>query len=222
MQKLIPPQLEVDTIDGTAWVGIVPFRMCDVRPRWLPAVPWLSAFPELNVRTYVRAKSDGRSLPGVYFFSLDAANPVAVAIARRLFKLPYHRARMKCSEVQQSVEGLNQSLSTIHYTSYRPHCRATGAVFDGRYAPTGRVYLAQPGTLEHWLTERYCFYTVDGRGHTYRCDIHHTPWPLQPAYADITINTLAIPNGMTLPDTQPLLHFTRRLDVVAWPLQRIA
>ena len=220
MRALIPPQLDLDTFDGEAWVGIIPFRMSDVRPRWLPTVPRLSAFPELNVRTYVRAKNAAAPHPGVYFFSLDAANPVAVALARRLFKLPYYHARMGLTEPgQQQVAAATHA--AIHYTSYRTHKGTVGVTFDGTYAPIGNIYCAQPGTLEQWLTERYCFYTVD-QGRVYRCDIHHTPWPLQPATANIMINTQATPVGITLPDTPPLLHFSRRLDVVAWPLQRVA
>ncbi len=222
VRALVPPQLELDTFDGTAWVGIVPFRMSDVRPRWIPSMPWLSAFPELNVRTYVRAKNPAAPNPGVYFFSLDAANPVAVVLARRFFKLPYFNAQMGLSEQHQYQAGTTSAAATIHYTSHRTHKGAAGATFDGTYAPVGNEYLAQPGTLEHWLTERYCFYTVDERQRVYRCDIHHTPWPLQSATADITVNTLVTPVGMTLPDTPPLLHFARRLDVVAWPLKRIA
>ena len=222
MRALVPPQLELDTFDGEAWVGVVPFRMSDVRPRWLPTMPWLSAFPELNVRTYVRAKNPADPKPGVYFFSLDAANPVAVAIARRFFKLPYYNARMELVEARQEELAAKEPLATIRYTSQRTHRGTADAVFDGVYAPIGDIYLAEPGTLDHWLTERYCFYTVDRDQCVYRCDIHHTPWPLQPAAADIKVNTLATAAGLALPDTPPYLHFARRLDVVAWLLQRVA
>jgi len=211
MRPLVPPQLELDTFDGAAWLGVVPFRMAGVRLRCTPALPWLSAFPELNVRTYVRDHARTEAKPGVYFFSLDAGNPVAVTLARRFFKLPYFRAHMR----------LLHEDKTLHYRSYRTHGGVPFAEFVGRYAPVGPVYHATPGTLEHWLTERYCLYTVDRRGRVYRAEIHHLPWPLQPATAEIAVNTMAAAAGIDLPDTPPLLHFARRLEMVAWPLDPV-
>jgi hypothetical protein len=216
MRACVPPQLELDTCDGEAWVGVVPFRMTGVRPRGFRAVPGLSAFPELNVRTYVRvvdAHAPGGPLvkPGVFFFSLEAGNPIAVSIARRVFKLPYFRAHMRTTERNDLID----------YRSYRTHGGAPLAEFVARYGPTGPLYTAAPGTLEHWLTERYCLYTVDGRGRVFRGDIHHEPWPLQPAQAEIQVNTMAISAGLSLPDAPPLLHFTRLLRMAAWPLRRV-
>jgi hypothetical protein len=203
MRQLIPAGLHLDTYDGRAWVGVVPFRMSGVRARWLPPISGLAAFPELNVRTYV---TDGAK-PGVYFFSLDAGNPVAVAAARRWFHLPYFNALM-----QQRGET---------YVSIRTHRNAPAAWFSARYWPTGAPFNAAPGSLEHWLTERYCLYTSDRRGHIYRGDIHHQPWPLQPAAADIRHNRMTQPHGIHLPDIPPLLHFARRLHVQIWPLKRL-
>jgi uncharacterized protein YqjF (DUF2071 family) len=207
---LIPPPLVLDTYEGQAWVAVVPFRMSGVRPRSIPGVPWLSAFPELNVRTYVTAP-DG-SKPGVFFFSLEAANPIAVIMARRGFFLPYYHARM-------SVIDRGDHLA---YVSTRTHTGAPRAEFAGRYGPSGGVYGSRPGTLEHWLTERYCLYTVAGQSRVYRGDIHHSPWPLQPAEAEIATNSMAAAAGISLPDIPPLLHFARRLDVVVWPLTRVS
>ena len=212
MRAHIPPQLELDTYEGMAWIAVVPFRMSGVVPRGLPDVPWLSAFPELNVRTYVTSPAPAgadpaKSKPGVYFFSLEAANPVAVAIARNVFKLPYFNADMR----------LDDHGTRIDYTSRRTHRAAPPAEFIGSYAPTGEVYHSQPNTLEQWLTERYCLYTTQG-DKLYRGEIHHLPWPLQPASADIAVNTMTDAAGITLPDTPPLLHFARRLDVIVWPL----
>jgi uncharacterized protein len=208
MRALVPPQLELDTYDGTAWVGVVPFRMSGVRPRLCPPVLWLSAFPELNVRTYVRARDPANPRPGVYFFSLEAANPMAVAIARGWFKLPYYNANMRLRTDEQG----------IHYRSQRTHRGAPAAEFRGSYRPTGAVYHAQPGTLQHWLTERYSLYTVSS-GRAYIGEIHHQPWPLQPAEAEIQVNSVATASRLELPNTAPLLHFARRLDVVIWPLR---
>jgi uncharacterized protein YqjF (DUF2071 family) len=207
LRTLIHPALTLDTFDAQAWLGVVPFRMTGVRPRFVPPVPGLSAFAELNVRTYVVAGGK----PGVVFFSLDAANGLAVTLARRFFYLPYFHARMSCA-----AEG-----DAIRYASRRTHQGAPGAELRGRYGPTGPVALAVPGSLEHWLTERYCLYAEDPRGGLHRCEIHHDPWPLQPAQAEIEVNTMADPVGIPLAGP-PLLHFARRLDVVVWWLQALA
>ena len=172
----LPPGLTLDTYESCAWVGVVPFRMSGIRLRGLPPVPGTSAFPELNVRTYV---TDGAK-PGVWFFSLDAANALAVAVARAWFHLPYFRARMRCD-----TKG-----DEIVYGSRRTHPGATPGVFRGRYGPAGDVYRSSAGTLEHWLTERYCLYAPSPRG-VVRGEIHHVPWPLQPAWAEIDTNTIA-------------------------------
>jgi uncharacterized protein YqjF (DUF2071 family) len=180
LRPLVPSVLELDTFDGGAWLGITPFRMSGTRPRFLPSVPPLSNFPELNVRTYVTA--GGR--PGIWFFSLDAHN-------------------------------------RIRYGSVRTHRGAPGARFAGRYRPVGDPFNSRPGTLEHFLTERYCLYSASGRGNVYRGDIHHHPWPLQ--RAEIEIESLAMTEqiGVALPETEPLLHFSRRLDTLAWSPRRI-
>lgn len=203
----IPARLSIDTFDGQGWLGIVPFRMSGVRLRGTPAVPWLSAFPELNVRTYVVA--DGK--PGVWFFSLDAGNAIAVAIARAWFHLPYLRARMSCRDREGWIE----------YGSERTHRGAGSGVLLGRYRPAGAIFCAQSGSLEHFLTERYCLYTADGEGRIIRGEIHHAPWPLQDAEAELEKNTVAEAAGFSLPGVQPLLHFAKRQEVIVWPPQRL-
>lgn len=211
LRPAIPGSLDLDTFDGEAWLGIIPFRMSGVRPRRLPAVPGLSVFPELNVRTYVTRPSPHAPQPGVFFFSLDAANAIAVAIARRFFMLPYFRAKM----------GLTDTLRSIRYNSDRTHRHAPDARFNAEYAPIGGIDYAKAGTLEQWLTERYCLYTTDRRGRLYQAEIHHLPWPLQTAECEIRANTMARAAGLSLPDDEPLLHFARRLDVLIWPLHRL-
>ena len=211
MRALVPPELALDTFDGSAWLGVVPFRMAGVRPRWIPPVPWISAFPELNLRTYVRSRDAQNPKPGVYFFSLEAANPLAVWIARTTFKLPYFNANMSCQD-----DG-----GWIYYRSERTHRNAPPARFVANYRPNGEPYLAQSGTLEHWLTERYSLYTVDEES-VYIGEIHHLPWPLQPAEAEIEVNEMASASGMELPDAKPILHFVRRLDVAVWQLRKLA
>lgn len=207
LRSYLPPSLQLDTYEGQAWLGITPFWMSGVRPRGLPAFPPLSVFPELNVRTY--AITEGK--PGVFFFSLEAGNRLAVAGARLAYHLPYYHARM-------SVYRRGEEMS---YTSKRTHRGAPPAEFVGQYRSTSEVYRSEPGSLEHWLTERYCLYAVASRNRLYRADISHVPWPLQTAEADITTNTMAASHGITLPDTKPLLHFSRKLDMVAWRPMRV-
>lgn len=202
----IPLSLEIDTFEGQAWLAVVPFRMSHIHPRGLFPVPWLSAFPELNVRTYVIR--DGK--PGVWFFSLEAANPIAVSIARNWFKLPYFNARMNCVE----------SSTGISYSSHRTHRNAPSCDFVGKYKPITDVAIPKPGTLEYFLTARYCLYTADKSGRVYRGEIDHEPWRLQVAEAGVETNTMAEPIGVKLVG-EPLLHFSKRIDVKVWGLEKL-
>src|SRR5690349_19399690 len=208
LRKAVPSALAIDTYQGQAWLGVVPFRMSGVRLRGTPALPWLSAFPELNVRTYVVAEGK----PGVWFFSLDARNPVAVAIARSWFHLPYFRARMSCEVKDGWVE----------YRRERTHRGAAPGLLKGRYRAAGAAFQAQHGSLEHFLTERYCLYAADGSGRILRGEIHHGSWPLQGAEAELSINTMAEAAGLQLPAQQPVLHFSKDQHVVVWQPQRLA
>jgi uncharacterized protein YqjF (DUF2071 family) len=203
----VPAGFDLDTFDGQAWLGIIPFHMTNVAPRGLPALPWVSAFPELNVRTYVTV--DGK--PGIFFFSLDAGNPIAVGTARTLFHLPYRSAAMTVEERD----------GWIAYNSRRTS-GPLPADLAGRYRPTGAAQHALPGTLEYFLTERYCLYTVDGSFRPYRLEVHHAPWPLQPAACELSVNTMADAAGIRLPSMAPLLYFSKRQDMVAFPLERLA
>lgn len=205
LRPLIPSALAIDDFGGDAWIGVVPFRMAGVRPRGLPAIGPASAFPELNVRTYVR--HGGR--PGVWFFSLDAASRVAVRLARATFHLPYFDARMSCG---------TRADGGVDYASERTHRGAPGAVFRAVYRPKGPVFTSRPGSLEHWLTERYSLYAADGRGHVYRGDVAHGPWPLQEAEATIEACDMTRLLGWSLPSARPHLVFARGLEVTArWP-----
>ena len=207
LRPSIPPVLALETFEGAAWLGVIPFRMAGTRPRRVPTLPWLSAFLELNVRTYVTVEGK----PGVWFFSLDASNPLAVRGARYLFHLPYYDAAM----VAESSSGV------VRYTSTRTHRGAPDATFAGRYRPSGPVSYAAVDSLAYWLTERYCLYAADRRGRVWRGNIHHARWPLQPAEADIARNTMTDPLQLRLPPREPLLHFAQRLDVVAWTLEAV-
>lgn len=200
LRERIPAAFELDLFDAQAWLGIVPFHMTNVAPRFVPALPWVSAFPELNVRTYVRVGGK----PGVFFFSLDAGNAVAVGAARTLLNLPYYTAEM----------AVTPSGGRIHYESRREENPA--AVLRAAYRGLGGPRPPQPGTLEYFLTERYCLYAVNHRHVAYRLDIHHPPWPLESAEATISLNTMADAAGIRLPAMAPLLHFARRQDMVCW------
>ncbi len=200
LARAVPAELPLDVFENRAWLGVIPFHMTNVGARWLPSMPGLAAFPELNVRTYVTLNGK----PGVYFFSLDAASTVAVMGARTLFNLPYYRAAM----------AVHTAGTRVTYRSARRS--AVNAHFLGSYEPIGSVSPAVPGTLEHFLTERYCLYTTTRSGALRRLEIHHKPWPLQIADAQITVNTMAAAAGLTLPGEPPLLHFAKRVDVLAW------
>lgn len=200
MRPLVPAQLSLDLFDGQCWVGVIPFHMTGIRHRGFPALPGLSRFPEINVRTYVIYGGK----PGVYFFSLDAANLPAVLAARALYHLPYFHAEIKTEE----------SDSKILYCSRRYR---DSAEFRARYHPTSEIAFAGKGSIEHWLTERYCLYATH-RGQVYRGEIHHAPWPLQRAEADFQTNTMASAAGVSFPRTLPHLLFARKLEVLIWPL----
>ena len=204
LRRALPAGVEIDIFEGQAWLGVVPFRMTNVAPRGVPALPFVSAFPELNVRTYV---TDG-SKPGVYFFSLDAGNPLAAGAARSLFHLPYYSA----------VMSVNDTSGWIEYSSRRAAGSGPRAEFKAKYRPTGPVFEPKDGTLEHFLTERYRLYTLDPANHLLHCDIHHAPWPLQEGEIAIDTNSMVDSTGIRLPDMAPLVHFARRQDVVAWRL----
>ena len=221
LRLLVPPELPIDEFEGSAWVGVIPFWMSGIRGRYLPRFPMAHTFPEVNVRTYVTVSGK----PGVYFFSLDAASLLAVLGARAGFRLPYYWARMR---VTLSEDG------GVQYRSHRldRHLRADllcnyGPISAQRHPSRQRgeqqreaLAQSQPGTLEYFLTERYCLYRIDAGRRVWRTNIHHLPWSLQLSEATFEINTLAAANGIALPDIPPVLHFARRLDVLVWMPER--
>jgi uncharacterized protein len=207
LRSLIPAGLELDLFDGRAYVGAVPFRMEEVTPRRLPALPGIHAFPELNLRTYVKLRGKG----GVWFFSLDAGQRLAVRLARRFFHLPYFDAQF---EIRRTAE-------VIECSAIRNDRGAPGAMFQAKYFPVGAAYRSAPGTLESWLTERYCLYAADRHGQLYRGEIDHEQWPLQHAAAEVHVNTLGEPFGIEMKGQPQTLHFARSLDVHAWLADRV-
>jgi hypothetical protein len=203
LRPLVPAELALDTFDGRCWVAVTPFYLSGLRARGLPHPPFV--FAELNVRTYVTLGGK----PGVFFFSLDAGSVLAVFGARAMYALPYFYARMNVE-----CEG-----DAVHYRCRRSHMGKI-ADFDGLYRPVAPPSPPLAGTLEHFLTERYCLHAKEA-GRLYRAEIHHLPWPLQAAEANLSRNTMAAAAGIELPDEQPLLHFARLLEVLVWPPQRL-
>ena len=207
VRPLIPPGLALDTFDGAAWLGVVPFRMTGVRVRGLPPIPTTHRLPEINVRTYVSAR--GRA--GVWFLSLDAGSPLAVAIARAGFFLPYYAA-----DIHTARRG-----ATIRYASRRVARGAPPARFSATYAPIGPAQRAAPGTLADWLTARYCLYSRSRAGRLYRGDIHHAPWQLAPAQLHLERNCMLEEWGIALGDAPPLLHYSEKLEVLCWRIRQV-
>jgi hypothetical protein len=206
VERLIPAGLDLDVRDGSAWIGVVPFLMSNVSARCCPRLPKVSRFLELNVRTYV--SRDGK--PGVWFFSLDAESPLAVRLARAAFHLPYLNATMSLSRLDTA---------TIAYHSERTHRRVPAARFIANYRAVGDVFVAEPGSLEYWLTSRYCLYSVDRHGQVYRGEIDHPPWQLAHAEWSVRENTMGEPLGLDLTG-QPHLLFAQPINVRAWTLTR--
>ena len=212
IRPLLPPGLDLDLFEGRAYVGLVPFTMTGVRPILLPAVRGLSDFHEINVRTYVLR--EGRD-PGVWFFSLDAANAIAVKLARWSYKLPYHFARMRMDPPDSAEDP-----GPISYQSDRLWPGPLPASCRLRYEPTGLPATARVGTLEHFLVERYLLYAQAG-GRLYRGQVHHAPYPLQSARVELGEESLLAACGLTRPDVEPLAHYVRERVVRIYPLRRV-
>jgi uncharacterized protein len=204
--SLLPAGVTLDTHDGKAWVGVVPFLMSNVAPRFCPSIPGLSRFLELNVRTYVSVGGK----PGVWFFSLDAASRVAVRVARATFNLPYMDAKMTISQ---------DNGGTVHYQSTRTHRDEPSAEYDASYSVAGEFCRAKVGSLEHWLTARYCLYSTNRRGRVFRGEIDHPPWSLAPVTYTERTNTMVHGLGFSL-EGEPHLLVAKPVDVQAWMISR--
>lgn len=200
LRPQVPASLVIEEFEGTAWVSITPFWLTGLHARFLPPLPFVSEFPEMNFRTYVRAGSK----PGIFFFSLDAGSRLAVLGARTTYRLPYFHSDME----------ITSDADWVRYSSRR---RARpNPEFIGRYRATGTAFQPRPGTIEYFLTERYALYTVLPGGFLGRGEIHHRPWNLQPADARIEVNTVPQAHGITLPDRPPLLQYSARQDTLIW------
>ncbi|MEP6707471.1 MAG: DUF2071 domain-containing protein [Pyrinomonadaceae bacterium] len=203
LRSLIPAAVEIDTFDGSAWIAVTPFTMWGIRASFLPPIPGASSFHELNVRTYVHFNG----VPGVWFFSLDAANALAVWGARHFYHLPYFKARM----------GLAQKGKTVEYSSKR---NDSPAKFRATWHIGEPLAQSQPGTLPFFLTERYCLYSSHG-GALYRARIFHAPWSLQGATLSAFDSTVIESAGLPAPQGEPLLLYSEEIAVDIWPLKKV-
>jgi len=209
---LLPEWLQPDTYQGSAWLGVVPFWLDRIRIRGVPPLPGIRNFPDLNLRTYVRDEFTGTT--GVYCFSFDASNLFAIAIARSLYHLPYYWADMRFEQ---------RSEREFAFSSSR---RFAGGkvVFNARYrglGPTRKTAEHSAGSFEHFFSERSFLFSANRAGQPIRAHLHHVPWPLEEAEAEIERNDLAASIGVDLPDIEPVLHYSRRLAVYVWPTELV-
>lgn len=205
LRPLIPEPIEIDTYEGEAWIGVIPFWM-SFRLRNVPWMPLVTTFAEVNVRTYVRFNGT----PGVWFLSLDCSSCVVSSVARAWYGLHYFRART----------AVEPGDGAVHYSSERSNADGS-ARFDAWCRPSGARFRSSPGSLCHFLTERYCLFATNRAGRILRADIHHAPWELQDADADLHTNTMAASHGITLPSAKPIVHFAERTDVLVWSPERL-
>jgi len=209
---LLPEGVQVDTYMGSAWLGLVPFWLDRIKVRGIPPLPGARSFPDLNLRTYVRDERTGT--PGLFFFSLDASNLLAVAVARSFFHLPCHWAEMR---LEQRSEREFSFYSRRRFSD-KP------VFFKARYrglGPTHKLVEHRSGSLEYFLTERHCLFSRNRAGQAVRSNLHHVPWPLEEAEAEIERNDLAESIGIQLPNQDPVLHYSRRLAVYIWPTELV-
>jgi uncharacterized protein YqjF (DUF2071 family) len=212
LAPLLPEGLQLDTFQGSAWLGIMPFRMDRVKVRGLPPIPGARSFPDLSLRTYVREERTGT--PGVVCLSLDASNLLAVAVGRAFYRLPYHWAQMR---LEQRTE------REFAFYSRRRFAGRT-VVFKALYrglGPSRKLAECRPGTLEYFLIERYCLFSTNQAGQLIRANLHHSSWPLEEAEAHIEQNNLAEVLGLRLPEQEPVLHYSRQLAVYVWPAEPV-
>jgi uncharacterized protein YqjF (DUF2071 family) len=218
LRRLVPDALALDLYDGMAWLTISAFCNSHVRPSGIPPIPRLSFFPQVNVRTYVTVQGK----PGIFCFSVDMANLSAVWFARIFFRMQCWHSKIQVSGATIRVH--NPEQPTIHLRSSRlhgPRAVDSPASLDVVYSPEGEPKRARRGSLDEFLTERYCVYSRD-RQKVYGIEVHHQPWPLQRAGVEIRTNSLADPLGLALPHTPDLCHFSRSIKMLVWAPERIS
>jgi len=205
LQALLPPGLTLDTFEGKAYVGLIPFTMTGVRAILAPPLPWVSQFHEINVRTYVHYQ--GRD-PGVWFFSLDASSTIAVAAARALYKLPYFYSAIDLSVSKDPMPEITVDSRREDAHGTKPaNCHVI-------YRPEeGAMTTAPAGTLEHFLVERYILYAADSDHQLWRARVHHAPYPIQKVAVGPLDETLVWAAGIKRPENAHLRHYAREVNV---------
>jgi len=202
----IPSVLEIDTYNGSAWLGVVVFVMGGIYPRGLSSISLTPPFPEINVRTYVHYNGK----PGIFFMSLDVGDWASCTIAKRWYRLPYKKA-----DISSRKEG-----QTFYCQSVRKGTKNPLTSFQVKYTPLSEVYFPKDGTLDDWLTERYCLYSTNNGINIYCSEIHHRPWPLQKVEAEISRNTLLMPFKIDGTEVQPIYHFSKGVDTFFWNIKK--
>ncbi|MGG1677746.1 YqjF family protein [Neobacillus sp. NRS-1170] len=206
LRPYVPSSLQIDTYNGSAWLGVILFVIEGIYPRGISSVSVTPKFPEINVRTYVQC--DGK--PGIYFLSIDVQNWASLNIAKRWYRLPYYS-----SEISFQKEG-----QSFQCQSVRKGNANTIISFKGKYFPVSEVYFPKEGTLDHWLTERYCLYSSTNGVNIYCGEIHHQPWPLQKAEIEIVNNTLFTPFHFDLSEVKPTAYFSEGVDSLIWNIKK--
>jgi uncharacterized protein YqjF (DUF2071 family) len=216
LRPLVPTGLDIDTFEGRAWVGVVPFTVTGARVRFVPPLPFVSSFHEVNVRTYVH--HHGRD-PGVWFFSLDASKALVAEAARRLYHLPYRHADIDMTITEHAAPPPSPGRRLVEFVSRREDGNPPD--LDVRYGAGDLPRPAATGTLEHFLIERYILYSVSPDG-LHRARVHHAPYPVQPGVLDrLARESLVAAAGIQRPDADPLVHYASRVDVEIWPLEDV-
>jgi len=209
LQSLIPKGLTVDTFDGKAYVGLVPFRITNIRASGLPPIPGFCHFPEINVRTYVLLNGQD---PGVWFFSLDAANLSACIGARLFYKLPYFYAEISQTNIMVSDQCFTEYRSRRYLPKPIPAYASVDYDVD-----TSKSVPAQQDTLDHFLIERYLLYSTDAQ-QIYVGQVHHKPYSLSPATISNLREDLVLSAGIRRPTVEPIVHFAKGVEVEIFPI----
>jgi len=207
VRAVVPAPLEIDTCNDTAWVTVEALHIDTVRFRTLPRPPKPIKGVEVNVRTYVRYRSER----GVYFLSLDGPGAIVNALNRRLFNLPFHTA-----DVRLTLNGDNYHVESLRLDRGR---RAVAFAGSGRI--TGSPQSVAPASIEEFLLTQTTLFGIDGRGRLFRGEVAHRPRVIQPVEGIVEANTLVAAAGLTLPPTPPLIQFSAGDDSLAWPFERV-
>jgi uncharacterized protein YqjF (DUF2071 family) len=217
LRRLVPEELTLELYEGVAWLTISPFSASHVRPSGVPPLPGISFSSQISVRTYVTMGGK----PGIYYFSMDTTNLSTVWFARMFFRMQYWHSSIQVSGA--TINSPKTQNAEIHFRARRLHGPAAqngAARLDVEYAPEGAPTRARTGSLNEFLTERYCVYSCH-RKSFYRTEIHHQPWPLQQVQVDLRDNSMAEPLGLTLPEEPELCHFSRSLKMLTWAPERV-